>query len=690
MRFRRIATISAILSATLIAAARVEAAPAPPAINHARLAVIHGHHVTTVLHVDAPLFGSQGSHDPRFAGASSLQGPITDPGARFAARLQRAPAAGEQATTAVVPASTWCGTERTTDDTVHELTNLARYKVVYAYPSDQPDRLGTYKDLIQQAPTWVANKVADGDGALRAPRFDYGTDCGAQYVDIVSLQLPHSQAYYGGLSDIFDRATAVETDVANALPAMGLEDGPWNYLVFADGVSVGDPRSVGYLAADDTPGPENASNYGGYMALVLGSGGTYFVGPNNPLDYLAYSVTHEIGHTLGAVNNSAPHATGAFHCTDGIAIMCYDDGGPNGAAYSESRCTGGSLAGYTNVVFDCGNDDYLSSAPPPGSYLATHWNVFSSEFMCTVDLCLASQIRPHADLQADVTYVPAGTLVTLDASGSSAPNRVITHYRWDLDGDGTFETDGGKSSTIQLTRDHRDSVTPSVQVTDEDNLTDVATSFPITFEDRVPASTLSAPGSASSGQSVTLDASGSTDPDAGDQLTFAFDLDGNGTFERATGMNPTTTTALTGPGPWYVGVEVTDTWGQFSVARTTIGAPPATPSSPPVNTQQPPTSSQAPTFNQTASSAEGEVVLVSRRAVLRGRRLAVRVSCVGGPCDAVAIRAGGARRTVTFYEGQGRKVTLKLSVRQARHARRHPVRVIADGIAIGTVRVHAH
>jgi hypothetical protein len=71
------------------------------------------------------------------------------------------------------------------------------------------------------------------------------------------------------------------------------------------------------------------------------------------------------------------------------------------------------------------------------------------------------------------------------------------------------------------------------------------------------------------GQNVTLDGSGSTDPDTGDTLTYAWDLDGDGDFDDASVAKPTF--SLVGrDGDFTVGVRVTDTADATSTDTATV------------------------------------------------------------------------------------------------------------------------
>jgi hypothetical protein len=93
---------------------------------------------------------------------------------------------------------------------------------------------------------------------------------------------------------------------------------------------------------------------------------------------------HELAHLLGGVQPSAPNANDNYHCTDDADALCYDDDGvPDGLVWAH-----GSQVALRNVcppfherLLDCGHDDYFHADPPPGSYLATHWNVAASSFL---------------------------------------------------------------------------------------------------------------------------------------------------------------------------------------------------------------------------------------------------------------------------------------------------------------------
>jgi glucose/arabinose dehydrogenase/PKD repeat protein len=69
---------------------------------------------------------------------------------------------------------------------------------------------------------------------------------------------------------------------------------------------------------------------------------------------------------------------------------------------------------------------------------------------------------------------------------------------------------------------------------------------------------------------VAFDATGSSDPDVGDSLTYAWDLDGDGQYDDSTAANPTHTYATAAT--YTAGLRVTDNHGAFGTDTVSISA----------------------------------------------------------------------------------------------------------------------
>ncbi len=116
--------------------------------------------------------------------------------------------------------------------------------------------------------------------------------------------------------------------------------------------------------------------------------------------------------------------------------------------------------------------------------------------------------------------------VTLDASASTAPGGTITAYEWDPDGDGTYETTG---PTLNRTYAHPGEHAVGVRLTSDAGATN-RTTVNVTVREHVEAA-VAVNDTPVAGEAVELDAGGSTDV-AGTELTYEWDLDGDGTYER--------------------------------------------------------------------------------------------------------------------------------------------------------------
>src|SRR5262249_20930095 len=92
---------------------------------------------------------------------------------------------------------------------------------------------------------------------------------------------------------------------------------------------------------------------------------------------------------------------------------------------------------------------------------------------------------------------------------------------------------------------------------------------------QIPTADAGGPYTINEGGSLTLSAAASTDPDK-DTLTYAWDINNQGTFTAASGVTPTLTWAqlqslgVTNEGTYTVRVQVNDGRGGISTATTTL------------------------------------------------------------------------------------------------------------------------
>jgi hypothetical protein len=88
---------------------------------------------------------------------------------------------------------------------------------------------------------------------------------------------------------------------------------------------------------------------------------------------------------------------------------------------------------------------------------------------------VAGNTPPTASFTASPNPADVGHAVSFDGSASSDPGGVITKYEWDLDGNGTFETDTGTTPTTSHTYNTPGPVTVGLRVTDDESATGTAT-----------------------------------------------------------------------------------------------------------------------------------------------------------------------------------------------------------------------
>jgi hypothetical protein len=238
-------------------------------------------------------------------------------------------------------------------------TSGKRVQVMYVHATDVADQYATMKPKIGASVLRVdqifRQSAAETQGARRV-RFVHDAFCNLSILD-VAVDPPDDDSFGATI---------------RAVKALGYVGTDRKYLMFVDAARY---CGIANRADDDSTGAANLTNSSGNYARVdLG---------NCSSGSLA---AHELAHTLGAVQNSAAHATGRAHCTDDYDRMCYDDDGtrdglihtPSGLTLTLDIVCSDSAH---ESLFDCNHDDYFSTDPASGSYLDTHWNVADSDYL---------------------------------------------------------------------------------------------------------------------------------------------------------------------------------------------------------------------------------------------------------------------------------------------------------------------
>ncbi len=233
-----------------------------------------------------------------------------------------------------------------------------RVQVVYAHTSVSPDpaqvaRISTSLANVDAAFAGSASRT----GGARQVR--WVTDSGSPgcVVTVRTARITTGATDFGAL--------LADLEGQGAVTAVGA--GTTKHLIFSEGQMVNpatDTCGVGESFSDDRPVAASPSNKNllGTRAAVDGRCWDINGGGSVP--------AHELMHTLGAVQSSAPHTSNSGHCNDEYDLMCY---GP-GMTYP---CPAAS----DNALFDCGNDDYFNTDPLAGQYLCDHWNTSDSAYL---------------------------------------------------------------------------------------------------------------------------------------------------------------------------------------------------------------------------------------------------------------------------------------------------------------------
>jgi hypothetical protein len=192
----------------------------------------------------------------------------------------------------------------------------------------------------------------------------------------------------------------------------------------------------------------------GPIDLATDPGGNLYLGMAGKVD-----LADPLGHALGAL----PVATSSY-------VHVATDSSGNTYALSED----GLLTKFS-ARHELLSASHLGAYGSGGYYMGLAAGPSGLVYVLRQsDVLLIDPSVPSASLTVAPILALTGKPVRFDASGSSAPLSTITRYEWDLDGDGTFETDTGATPVASRSYAERGEVHVSVRVTAESGITDTA------------------------------------------------------------------------------------------------------------------------------------------------------------------------------------------------------------------------
>ena len=189
----------------------------------------------------------------------------------------------------------------------------------------------------------------------------------------------------------------------------------------------------------------------------------------------------------------------------------------------------------------------------------------ASDTVTEIVTVATSEQAPTANLSVSSMSPTTGEAVTFDATESSDPDGSIVSYEWDFDGDGTVEETGG---TVTHTFEESGTYQVRLTVIDDDGLSATASErVSVEQDNAAPTARIDyGPPNPVTGETVTFDASESSDPD-GNIARYEWDFDGDGTTD-ATGE--TVTHVYEESGDYTVGLTVLDQGDERSVTTETV------------------------------------------------------------------------------------------------------------------------
>jgi len=220
--------------------------------------------------------------------------------------------------------------------------------------------------------------------------------------------------------------------------------------------------------------------------------------------------------------------------------------------------------------------------------------------------------KPTADISISPVPPHPDDEIRLDASESSDSDGEIVSYEWDTNDDGEYGSygDADDGPTTSIAYESGGEYRIGLRVTDNGGKT-ATDQFIITVKNPGPTAELSvSPDEPNPDDEITLDASGSSDPD-GEIATYEWDTDGDGEYDSYGDADggPTASIDYEVGGTYEVGLRVVDNGGKTATLRREITVENPTPSAAFEYSPETPELGETVHFDGSESSdPDGEVV----------------------------------------------------------------------------------
>jgi len=387
-------------------------------------------------------------------------------------------------------------------------------------------------------------------------------------------------------------ATGVRSVVVTGSGNIGVLDdlvftlGPNNVAPTAD---AGGPYSLGQGGSVALDGSGSSDSDGSIVNYEWDctSNGSYDVSSSSPTaNSCSYPDDGTYTLTLRVTDDDGAQDTDTVGVTVTNALPSADAGGPysvnqlaalslDGSASSDPD---GSIAVYE---WDCTNDGSydVSSASPTGSTCT-----YPDDGSYTVGLRVTDDDGGQATDTATVTATNTAPVanaggpysinqlaaLSLDGSASSDPDGSIALYEWDCTNDGSYDTASTSGTGSTCTYPDDGPYTVALRVTDDDGgqATDTAT---VTATNTAPVANAGGPYSVNQLAALSLDGSGSSDPD-GSIALYEWDCTNDGSYDTSSASATGSTCTYPDEGSYTVGLRVTDDDGGQATATAAVTA----------------------------------------------------------------------------------------------------------------------